>query len=98
MKITDKISLRPLQVDDANDMYNTIDAQREYLGQWLPFVAGTTSVAVTKAFVDSAVDADDKTYTPLSPEQSHICFFRSMSGGCEMGCDFTKRFLPQHGN
>ena len=63
MKITDEISLRPLQVDDANDMYNTIDAQREYLGRWLPFVVGTTSVAVTQAFVDSAVDADDKTYT-----------------------------------
>ena len=69
MKITDKISLRPLQVDDANYMYNTIDAQREYLGQWLPFVAGTTSVAVTKAFVDSAVDADDKTYTIRSGDK-----------------------------
>lgn len=63
MKITNEILLRPLQVDDASEMYNTIDAQREYLGQWLPFVASTTSMAVTKAFVDSTVDADDKTYT-----------------------------------
>ncbi|MEG1400767.1 GNAT family protein [Bacteroides sp.] len=63
MKITDKKSLRPLQADDANDMYDTIDAQREYLGRWLPFVAGTTLISVNQAFVDSAVDADDKTYT-----------------------------------
>lgn len=63
MKITDEIYLRPLQTDDANDIYNTINAQREYLGRWLPFVTGTTSVAVTQTFVDSVVGADDKTYT-----------------------------------
>lgn len=63
MKITDEISLRPLQADDANDIYNTITAQREYLGLWLPFVVGTTSVEVIQAFVDSTVGADDKTYT-----------------------------------
>jgi|GEM_PF-3664646 len=66
MKITDEISLRPLQVDDANDMYNTIDAQRDYLGRWLPFVVGTTSVAVKQTFVHSVVDADDKTYTTFA--------------------------------
>ena len=63
MKLFEDISLRPLQADDAKDIYDTIDAQREYLGRWLPFVAATTSVAVTQAFVDSAVDAEDKTYT-----------------------------------
>lgn len=63
MKLFEDISLRPLQADDANDIYNTIDAEREYLGYWLPFVTATTSVAVTQAFVDSAVDTDDKTYT-----------------------------------
>lgn len=63
MKITDDIALRPLQVDDAIDIYNTIDAQRKYLGRWLPFVTFTTSVAFTQGFVNSAVDAADKTYT-----------------------------------
>ena len=63
MKLFEDISLRPLQADDAKDMYDTINAQRKYLGRWLPFVAATTSVAVTQAFVDSAVDAEDKTYT-----------------------------------
>ena len=63
MKLFEDISLRPLQADDANDIYNMIDAQREYLGRWLPFVTTTTSMAVTQAFVDSAVGADNKTYT-----------------------------------
>lgn len=63
MKLFEDISLRPLQTDDAKDIYNTIDAKREYLGRWLPFVAYTDSVAFTQKFVDSAVDTDDKTYT-----------------------------------
>lgn len=63
MKLFEDISLRPLQVDDAGEIYNTIDSQRDYLGKWLPFVASTTSVTVTQAFVDSVVSADDKTYT-----------------------------------
>ena len=63
MKLFEDISLRSLQADDAKDIYNMIDAQREYLGCWLPFVTATTSMAVTQAFVDSAVNTDDKTYT-----------------------------------
>ena len=65
MKITDEISLKPLQVNYASKIYDTIDAQREYLGKWLPFVADTTSVEVTQSFVDSAVNSNDKTYTIL---------------------------------
>lgn len=63
MKLLEDISLRLLQADDAIDIYNTIDAQREYLGRWLPFVASTTSVAVTQTFVDSSLKAEDKTFT-----------------------------------
>lgn len=63
MKITDDVSLRPLQVDDAKDIYDTIDAQREYLGRWLPFDAGMTSVAVTQAYVDSTLSAEEHTFT-----------------------------------
>ncbi len=63
MILCEDILLRLLQADDASGIYNTIDAQRAYLGRWLPFVSATTSVAVTQAFVDAAVGADDKTYT-----------------------------------
>lgn len=63
MKLFEDISLRPLQREDAKDIYHTIDAQREYLGRWLPFVTYTDSVAFTQKFVDSSVDTDDKTFT-----------------------------------
>lgn len=63
MKLFEDVSLRPLQPDDAKDVYNTIDAQREYLGRWLPFVAHTTSVAVTQEFVDYSLNAEDRTFT-----------------------------------
>lgn len=69
MKLFEDISLRPLQADDAKYIYNAIDTQREYLGRWLPFVAGTTSVAVTQAFVDSAWNAEDRTSTIRKGEQ-----------------------------
>ena len=58
------ISLRPLQIDDAKDIYNTIDTQREYLGQWLPFVALTTSVEFTRGFVESIVFLPKETSVP----------------------------------
>lgn len=63
MELFEDVSLRPLQADDTQDIYNTIDTQREYLGRWLPFVAITDSVAVTQAFVDSSLNTEDKTFT-----------------------------------
>lgn len=63
MKIADDVSLRPLQVDDAKDIYETIDAQRAYLGRWLPFIESTNSVAFTQEFVNYSLTLEDKTFT-----------------------------------
>ena len=63
IKLFDDVSLRLLQLDDAKDIYDTIDTQRDYLGRWLPFVADTRSAEYTREFVESAVVAEDKTYT-----------------------------------
>lgn len=69
MELFDDVFLRPLQPDDAKGIYNTIDAQRDYLGRWLPFVVGTTSVSVTQEFVESSLKAEDKTFTIRKGEQ-----------------------------
>lgn len=69
MKLFEDISIRLLQADDAKDIYDVIDAQRAYLGRWLPFVESTTSVAVIQAFVDSALNSEDKTFTIRKGEQ-----------------------------
>ena len=52
-------TLRQLTREDASDIFNTIDSQREYLGKWLPFVEHTISVADPLAFIDSVVEAPE---------------------------------------
>lgn len=85
MKLFEDISLRVLQADDAKDIYDTIDAQRAYLGRWLSFVESTTSVAVTQAFVNSALNAEDKTFTIRKGEQfvGLIGFKATDKGNCK---------------
>lgn len=50
--VNENIELRQLCEEDAIDIFNTIDSQREYLGVWLPFVESTKSVSDTQKFVD----------------------------------------------
>lgn len=57
-------ALRPLQADDARDIFRAIDTQRAYLGVWLPFVALTHCEEDSRAFVGSALaDAANPVYT-----------------------------------
>lgn len=51
------IELRSLELSDVQDMFQTINAQREYLGKWLPFIAYTKEMKDTEAFVRSVVEA-----------------------------------------
>ncbi|MFO7939524.1 MAG: GNAT family protein [Bacteroidales bacterium] len=60
IKLFDFIELRSLQETDAPDIFQVIDKERTYLGQWLPFVAKTKKVADTKAFVKAALTAAPK--------------------------------------
>ena len=60
-----KQSLRLLEKSDAEDIYNTIDSQREYLGKWLPFVEFTTELSYTEKFVDLATNAPDDKFEYL---------------------------------
>ncbi|MCU4155431.1 GNAT family N-acetyltransferase [Carboxylicivirga sp. A043] len=56
LDITPKIQLREIDFKDASVVYNTIDAQRDYLGQWLPFVRHTQSQSDTEAFITSVAN------------------------------------------
>lgn len=53
------IELRSLELSDVQDMFQTINAQREYLGKWLPFIAYTKEMKDTEAFVRSVVEASE---------------------------------------
>lgn len=55
IEIDPQISLKAIVESDAIRMYNIINSQREYLGEWLPFVQFTNRVEDSKGFVEMAM-------------------------------------------
>ncbi len=53
--VTDDITLKTLDMDDAEAMYRIIDSAREYLRQWLPWVDATRTIEDTKAYIQAAL-------------------------------------------
>jgi len=51
------IALRELQPADAADIFSAIDAERSYLGRWLPFVQFTRSAEDSQRYVRSVLEA-----------------------------------------
>ncbi len=60
IKVNDYISLKQIEMIDANDMFTTIDTQRNYLGTWLPFVSYTKSIENTKDFINKIENTPDE--------------------------------------
>lgn len=56
ISVTESILLRPIELSDAFDIFNTINTQREFLGKWLPFVAFTRKVEDTVQFISSVLN------------------------------------------
>jgi len=54
--VSGSITLKPLELTDTDEIFNTIDAQRDYLGKWLPFVRYTRSAKDTLSFVLSVLE------------------------------------------
>ena len=59
LKIDTYIELKQLEQSDSIDIFKTINSQREYLGEWLPFVELTKEISDTEKFVDSVVNAPE---------------------------------------
>ncbi|MDD4492543.1 MAG: GNAT family N-acetyltransferase [Bacteroidales bacterium] len=55
------ISLKEIDLSDANDIFVTIDSQREYLRKWLPFIDNTKEVTDTRRFIKAMMDTPEKT-------------------------------------
>ncbi|MGB7529455.1 GNAT family N-acetyltransferase [Sphingobacterium cellulitidis] len=56
IEIDSNLSLKALVESDAIRMFNIIDTQREYLGEWLPFVQFTNKIEDSKGFVEMAMN------------------------------------------
>jgi len=59
IKIDETILLRQLQKSDGEEIFHTIDNEREHLGPFLPFVEKTKAVSDTQAFVDMTLDTPE---------------------------------------
>lgn len=53
--VSEHIQLVPIQETDAEQIFELIDNQREYLGRWLPFVQYTQSVDDERDFIRSVL-------------------------------------------
>lgn len=55
--VDSRIELRQLKLEDAVVIFQTIDRERTYLGEWLPFVEITQKLEDTENYVKSVVNA-----------------------------------------
>lgn len=51
IKINDKLSLKSRREEDAEECFQLVDRNRDYLKKWLPWVDGTLSAEDTKKYI-----------------------------------------------
>ena len=55
LSVSEEIELCPVSLEDADDIFFTIDRERKYLGHWLPFVEFTRSREDSLSFVKEVI-------------------------------------------
>jgi ribosomal-protein-serine acetyltransferase len=48
--------LRQLKLDQAEQLFELIDENREYLSEWLPYIHNTNEIGDVRSFVESEID------------------------------------------
>lgn len=69
--VDNDIYLKEIELTDSEIIYKTIDSERKYLNEWLPFVEFTEDLSYTRNFVESYLNSDrvDLTCTIIYKEQ-----------------------------
>jgi ribosomal-protein-serine acetyltransferase len=71
--IVDKdIRLKIVGIEDAESIFNTINRERKYLEEWLPFVEDTRDISYTKAFIEHSTAAISSNYTFTISYHNHF--------------------------
>lgn len=57
--VVDKdIYLKEIGLKDAPAIFKTIDTEREYMGEWLPFVEDTLEISYTRRFIEGYINSE----------------------------------------
>ncbi len=70
------ISLREVTIEDATAIYHAIDAHRDYMRTWLPFVDNLKSAADEESFLKGVLSVPADSYEPIFGiwnKQNEIC-------------------------
>ena len=55
-EVNEHVTLKILEEREAEQLFKLVDSNRDYLGEFLPFVEYTTEVAHSKKFIQSALE------------------------------------------
>jgi ribosomal-protein-serine acetyltransferase len=58
LKVNDRILLKEIGLDDIEVIFSTIDTDRKFLEEWLPFVEHTLDISYTRRFVVAYLNSD----------------------------------------
>ena len=61
--MNEQILLKEIDEGEVVNIFNAIDAERDYLSVWLPFVEKTVDIEFTRGFVNSYLYSDKKNVT-----------------------------------
>lgn len=59
LEVDKELNLKQLELSDADAIFEIIDSQRKYLGEWLPFVAHTHTVEDPKKYIKGTMDVSN---------------------------------------
>ncbi|ASK61816.1 RimJ/RimL family protein N-acetyltransferase [Virgibacillus phasianinus] len=64
-EIDEDLTLKLMQIDDAEELFNLTDASRSYLREWLPWVDTTTTIDDSRGFIEHTMQGfqDKKSMT-----------------------------------
>jgi len=72
LKVDDKILLKEIGFEDVEAIYSTIDQDRIYLEEWLPFVELTREISYTHRYVENYINSDQTDVTFAIYYQDHF--------------------------
>jgi len=63
LHVDEDIILKEIGLEDVEDVFYTIDYERTYLSEWLPFVELTKEISHTHTFIDNYLNSEIKDLT-----------------------------------